>query len=242
MATANVCVIIGAGTGLGAGLARQFAQANHAIVLVRRDAGVAQQMAEELQRQGAEVYVREADVREPDQVQTLFDDIETTVGTIDVVIFNVGGNMRASILETSAEDFERMWRTNTFAGFLVGQAAARVMVTRQRGTILFSGATASLRGGNGFAAFASAKNGLRALAQSMARELGPQGVHVAHVVIDGGIDSPRIRSTQPERVENAGEDGLLKTDSIALTYVQLHQQPRDAWAFELDLRPWRERW
>jgi NAD(P)-dependent dehydrogenase (short-subunit alcohol dehydrogenase family) len=135
-----------------------------------------------------------------------------------------------------------MWQTNAYAGLLVGQQAVRVMQARSRGTVIFSGATASLRGGAGFSAFASAKSALRAFAQSLAREFGPQGIHVAHVVIDGGIDSAKLRQQQPERANNAGVDGLLNPQSIASAYLSLHEQPRDAWTFELDLRPWAERW
>ncbi|MBL8333687.1 MAG: SDR family NAD(P)-dependent oxidoreductase, partial [Rubrivivax sp.] len=134
------------------------------------------------------------------------------------------------------------WEMGAFAGFLVGREAARVMLPRGRGSILFTGATASLRGGNGFAAFAGAKHALRALAQSMARELGPQGIHVAHVVIDGAIDTPWIKANFPERYQLKDRDGILDPDAIAEAYWQLHRQPRSAWTFELDLRPWMEPW
>jgi len=236
------CLIVGAGTGLGSGLARVFAKAGFEVLMARRDGEAAKQHASELVQQGYDVQAFEVDACSPESVERLFADVNERFGVPEVVIFNVGANKRASILETSAEDVETLWRTNTLAGFLVGQAAARAMVSRGTGSIFFTGATASLRGGNGFAAFASAKSGLRALAQSMARELGPQGIHVAHVVIDGGIDSPRVRQTQPQRVEDAGIDGLLQPEHIAEQYVNLHRQPRDCWAFELDLRPWSERW
>jgi len=237
-----VCLIVGAGTGLGAGLTRVFAQAGFEVLMARRDGDAAQQQAGDFVQQGHDVHALEVDACSAESVERLCAEVSQRFGVPEVVIFNVGANKRASILETTAEDVETLWRTNTLAGFLVGQAAARLMLPRASGTIIFTGATASLRGGNGFAAFAAAKSGLRAMAQSMARELGPQGIHVAHVVIDGGIDSPRIRTTQPQRVQDAGIDGLLQPEHIAEQYLNLHRQPRDCQTFELDLRPWSERW
>ncbi|HEY7803192.1 MAG TPA: SDR family NAD(P)-dependent oxidoreductase [Orrella sp.] len=237
-----ICLIVGAGTGLGAGLTTTFAQAGFKVVMARRDSqAVTEQMAGFVKK-GLDVHGLTVDACEAESVNGLFADVIDRFGVPDVVVFNAGRNQRASILETSVEAFEGLWRANTLAGFLVGQAAARAMVPRGSGSVLFTGATASLRGGNGFAAFASAKSGLRAMAQSMARELGPQGIHVAHVVIDGGIDSPRVRANQPQRVQDAGPDGLLQPAHIAEQYLHLHRQSRDCWAFEVDLRPWSERW
>lgn len=237
-----VCLIVGAGSGLGSGLARVFARAGFTAVMARRDESAGLTQAQLLAEQGLDVHAMGVDVTDAASVSGLFADVENRLGVPEVVVFNVGGNKRESVLQTSLADFEGLWQAHTRGGFLVGQAAANAMVARGSGTILFTGATASLRGGNGFAAFAAAKSGLRAVAQSMARELGPKGVHVAHIVIDGGIDSPRIRQTQPQRVEDAGVDGLLQPDHIAEQYLNLHRQPRDCWAFELDLRPWAERW
>jgi len=158
-----------------------------------------------------------------------------------VAVFNTGSNFRASILDTPADMFEKVWRLGCYAGFLVGREAARHMVPRGQGTILFTGATASLRGSSQFAAFAAATGGVRQVAQSMARELGPQGIHVASVIVDGMIDSQRERERFPERVAQLPEDGMLKPADIAEVYWQLAHQPRSAWTFEIDLRPWAEK-
>jgi NAD(P)-dependent dehydrogenase (short-subunit alcohol dehydrogenase family) len=157
-------------------------------------------------------------------------------------VFNVGGNVRFPILETTSQKYFKVWEMCAMAGFLAGREAARIMLPRGRGTLLFTGATASLRGAAGFSAFAGGKAALRALAQSMARELGPKGLHVAHVVIDGMIDTAFTRENFAQRVEEVGPDGILNPDHIAEAYWWLHQQPRNAWTFELDLRPWVERW
>jgi short-subunit dehydrogenase len=155
-------------------------------------------------------------------------------------VFNIGANVRTAVLEETARRYFKIWEMACFGGFLNGREVAKRMVARGRGTILFTGATASLRGGKGFAAFAGAKHALRALAQSMARELGPQGVHVAHVVIDGAIDTAFIRENFPERYALKDQDGILNPEHIADQYWQLHLQPRDAWTHEMDLRPWME--
>jgi NAD(P)-dependent dehydrogenase (short-subunit alcohol dehydrogenase family) len=174
-------------------------------------------------------------------VAKLFDDVEAEIGPIEVAVFNTGANYRASILDTPADMFDKVWRLGCYAGFLVGREAARHMVPRGRGTILFTGATASVRGSAQFAAFASAKGGLRQVAQSMARELGPKGIHVASVIIDGMIDSQRVRERFPERVAQLPEDGMLKPADIAELYFEIHRQPRSAWTFEADLRPYAEK-
>ena len=162
------------------------------------------------------------------------------IGPVAVVVFNIGANVRFPITETTARVYRKVWEMAAFAGFLAGREAARVMLPRQRGTIIFTGATASLRGASGFSAFAGAKFALRALAQSLARELGPQGIHVAHSIIDGAIDTDFIRNNFPDRYALKDQDGILNPDHIAEQYVQLHHQPRDAWTHELDLRPWME--
>jgi len=158
-----------------------------------------------------------------------------------VVVFNIGANVRFPITETTARVFRKVWEMASFAGFLTGREAAKYMVPRGHGTIIFTGATASLRGSNGFAAFASAKFALRALAQSMARELGPKNIHVAHVVIDGAIDTDFIRGILPDVDEKRDQDAILNPDHVAANYVMLHNQPRTAWTHELDLRPWIEK-
>lgn len=220
----NIALIGGAGEGLGAALGRRFAQGGLEVVLASR----------------TQEFLGKADLREETQVIALFDRVEKR-GPIEVAIFNAGANFRASILDTPADMFEKVWRLGCYAGFLFGREAARRMVARGRGTILFTGATASVRGAAQFAAFAAAKGGLRQVAQSMARELGPKNIHVAHVVIDGMIDNRRTRSRMAERARELPADGMLATDAIAELFWQLQVQPRSAWTFEADLRPWAEK-
>jgi NAD(P)-dependent dehydrogenase (short-subunit alcohol dehydrogenase family) len=237
----NVALVAGVGEGLGGAVARRFARGGHPTVLVARTADRLARIAREIEAAGGRGIAYVADLREESAVTKLFDDVEAEIGPIDVAVFNTGANFRASILDTPSDMFEKVWRLGCYAGFLVGREAARHMVPRGRGTILFTGATASLRGAAQFAAFAAAKGGVRQVAQSMARELGPKGIHVASVIIDGMIDSQRVRERFPERVAQLPADGMLKPDDIAETYWQLHQQPRDTWTFEVDLRPWAEK-
>ncbi len=171
----------------------------------------------------------------------LFDDIEARIGPVEVMVFNIGANVPSSILEETARKYYKIWEMACFAGFLAGRKAARCMAPRGRGTILFTGATASLRGSANIAAVAGAKHALRALAQSMARELGPKGIHVAHTIIDGAIDTEFIRENFPERYALKAQDGVLNPEHIAENYWLLHAQPRDAWTHEMDLRPWMEK-
>ena len=172
----------------------------------------------------------------------MFDEIEADIGPVEVAVFNIGANSPGSILDETARRYFKMWELSCFAGFLTGREAARRMMPRERGTIIFTGATASLRGRALFAGFAGAKHALRALAQSMARELAPRNIHVAHVVVDGAIDTEFIRSNFPDRYALKEQDGIVNPDHIAEIYWQLHVQPRDAWTFEMDLRPWMEPW
>ena len=237
----NVALVAGVGEGLGGAVARRFARGGHPTVLVARSADRLARIAGGIEAAGGRGIAYVADLREESAVAKLFDDVEAEIGPIDVAVFNTGANYRASILDTPADMFEKVWRLGCYAGFLVGREAARHMVPRGKGTIIFTGATASLRGSAQFAAFAAAKGGVRQVAQAMARELGPQGIHVASVIIDGMIDSERVRERFPERAAQLPPDGMLKPDDIAETYWQLHQQPRDAWTFEVDLRPWAEK-
>ncbi len=170
------------------------------------------------------------------------DTIERDVGPIGAYVFNIGANVPSSILDETARKYFKVWEMACLAGFLTAREVARRMATRGHGTMLFTGATASLRGSANFAAFAGAKHALRALAQSLARELGPKGIHVGHVVVDGAIDTEFIRTQFPQRYALKEQDGILDPEHIAETYWFLHTQPRDAWTFELDLRPWMERW
>jgi short-subunit dehydrogenase len=193
-----------------------------------------------IEADGGEAHAFASDARKEEEVIALVEHIESTIGPIEVLVFNIGANAPSSVLEETARKYFKIWEMACFGGFLNAREVAKRMVTRGRGTVLFTGATASLRGGAGFAAFSGAKMALRALAQSMARELGPQGVHVAHVVIDGAIDTAFIRDNFPKRYALKDQDGILNPDHIADQYWMLHQQPRDAWTHELDLRPWME--
>lgn len=170
----------------------------------------------------------------------LFAHIEKDIGPIEVVVFNIGGNVHFSLLDTTERVYRKVWEMGALSGFLTGREAAKVMIPREKGTIIFTGATASVRGAKGFSAFASAKFALRALAQSMARERGPAGIHVAHTIIDGVIDTAFIRDNFPERYTLKDQDGILNPEHIAEQYWQLHCQPKDCWTHELDLRPWLE--
>ncbi|MEY3287135.1 MAG: hypothetical protein RL500_1865, partial [Pseudomonadota bacterium] len=212
------------------------------VCAARRTEAALGPLVESIQAAGGRALGFALDARREEAVTGFIDHIESTIGPIEVMVFNVGGNVRFPILETTAQKYFKVWEMCAMAGFLAGREAARVMVPRGRGTILFTGATASLRGAAGFSAFAGGKAALRALAQSMARELGPRGVHVAHVIIDGLINTAFSRTNFADRVAAAGPEGILNPDHIAEAYWWLHQQPRDAWTFELDLRPSVEKW
>ena len=237
---------IGAGDTIGAAFARRFAKGGYAVAVARRQAVKSTKSLQEIERFGGTARAYSTDARDKDQTVTLFDAVERDLGPVDVCLYNAGANSRFPILETEAEMFKKIWMLSCFGGFLAGREAARRMVPRGRGTILFTGATASLRGGAGFAAFASAKFGLRAVAQSLARELGPKGIHVAHLIIDGGVDSPAIHARRREAAGGVEvdfpEDSLIDLNSIAEAYWVLSQQKRDAWTHELDIRPFVEQW
>jgi NAD(P)-dependent dehydrogenase (short-subunit alcohol dehydrogenase family) len=237
----NVALVAGVGDGLGGAVAHRFARGGYQTVLVARSADRLARIAADIEAGGGRGIAYVADLREESAVAKLFDDVEAEIGPIGVAVSNTGANYRASILDTPADMFEKVWRLGCYAGFLVGREAARHMAPRGHGTIIFTGATASTRGASQFAAFAAAKGALRQVAQSMARELGPKGIHVASVIVDGMIDSQRVRSRFPERVAQLPEDGMLKPADIAEVYWQIAQQPRSAWTFETDLRPWAEK-
>jgi len=236
MSAPAVAVVVGVGAeaGLGATLGRRLAETGRQVFL----AGRTPQRIEAIARKIGGSAVPTDTTREAD-VTRLFE-TAAKAGTIDCVVYNAGNNVSAPIRELEAQTFEDVWRVACFGGFLVGREAARRMVPNGKGTILFTGASASLRGRPTFAAFAAAKAGLRAVAQSMARELGPQGIHVAHIVIDGGIAGERLRSRRPDRVQQAGEDGLLGLEAIADAFLHVLGQQRSAWTHELDLRPFKE--
>jgi NAD(P)-dependent dehydrogenase (short-subunit alcohol dehydrogenase family) len=233
-------IVIGAGDALGGAIAKRFAREGYAAVIVRRHADQLEALAQAIRDAGGEAHAVGLDARKEEDMVALFDRVEAEIAPVEVCVFNIGANVRFPIAETTARVYFKVWEMAAFAGFLAGREAAKRMTPRGRGTILFTGATASLRGGVGFSAFSGAKHALRALAQSMARELGPKGVHVAHTIIDGAIDTQWIAENFPERYKLKAQDGILNPDHIADAYWGLHAQPRDAWTHELDLRPWME--
>ncbi|HZZ62533.1 MAG TPA: SDR family NAD(P)-dependent oxidoreductase [Roseiarcus sp.] len=239
-----VCVVIGAGDGLGASIARAFAAEGLAVCVTRRPrhAEALQKLADSIRAEGGQAHAFGLDARNEADVAAFVDAAERTIGPIEVLVFNIGANVRFPIVETTTRVYSKVWEMAALAGFLASREAARVMVARGRGAILITGATASLRGGAGFSAFAGAKHALRALAQSLAREIGPKGVHVAHVVIDGAIDGAFIRGLMPDASEKLAREEILVPDEIAKNYVWLYRQKRSAWTFEMDLRPWSETW
>ncbi|MBV8971730.1 MAG: SDR family NAD(P)-dependent oxidoreductase [Sphingomonadaceae bacterium] len=236
----GVALVVGAGDATGGAIARRFAREGLTAVVVRRTAAALEPLVARIAADGGRAVAMATDARDEDAMIALVDRIEAEVGPIAVAVFNVGANVPSPILAETARKYRKIWELAALGGFLTGREAARVMVPRGAGTILFTGATASLRGGAGFAAFAGAKHALRALAQSMARELGPKGIHVAHVVVDGAIDTAFIRDNFPDRYAARSHAGILDPDHIADAYWFLHTQPRDAWTHELDLRPWAE--
>ncbi|WP_150304486.1 SDR family oxidoreductase [Pseudomonas saliphila] len=240
MSRPPVAVIIGAGDATGGAIARRFAREGFTLCVTRRQADKLAPLVADIEAAGGKAYPFGCDARSEEDMVALFDEIERDLGEIEVVVFNIGANVRFSITETTTRVYRKVWEMAAFSGFLTGREAARVMLPRQRGTVIFTGATASLRGSSGFSAFAGAKFALRALAQSMARELGPQGIHVAHPIIDGAIYTAFIRDTFPERYALKDQAGILHPEHIAEQYWQLHCQPRDCWTHELDLRPWME--
>ncbi|WP_341705134.1 SDR family NAD(P)-dependent oxidoreductase [Ferrovibrio sp.] len=238
--------VIGAGDYIGAAIARRFAAGGYPVFAGRRNGDKLAPLKAEIEAAGGRCTAMALDARREEDV-TAFLAAAEAAGPLEVCVFNVGGNVSFPILETTERVFRKVWEMACHAGFLTGREAARHMLPRRRGTILFTGATASMRGGSGFAAFAAAKAGLRALAQSMARELGPQNIHVAHLVIDAGVDTAFVRERIAARGGEAAlaalqPDQLMNPASIAETYWMLHHQPRDAWTFELDLRPYGEKW
>ena len=233
-------LVVGAGDATGGAIARRFAREGYIACVTRRQADKLQPLVERIRAEGGQAHAFGCDARDEAATSAMVQAIERDIGPIEVAVFNVGGNVRFPVVDTTERVYRKVWEMGALAGFLMGREAARVMLPRGHGTILFTGATASLRGSSGFCAFAGAKHALRALSQSMARELGPQGLHIAHVVIDGAIDTAFIAENFPERHALKDRAGILDPDHIAETYWQLHQQPRSAWTQEMDLRPWME--
>jgi len=242
MAGEKVALIVGAGDSTGGAISRRFAREGYVTCVTRRNADKLQPLVQRIEAEGGKARAFGSDARKEEQVRALVETIEREIGPIEVAVYNVGGNVRFPIREMTSRVYYKTWEMGCFGGFLMGREVAKVMVPRGRGTILFTGATASMRGSAGFAAFAGAKHALRALAQSMARELGSLGIHVAHVVIDGAIDTPFIRDNFPERYALKEQQGILDPDAIAENYWRLHVQAKSAWTHELDLRPWLEKW
>ena len=241
--TAKSAIVIGVGAarGVGAAVARRFALGGFHVVIAGRTEERLDERATEIRALGGKVTIHPTDVRKEDQIEALFDKAESLGLPIGSVTFNPGANVRYSLAETETWLFEHLWRVSTFGGFLVAREAARRMVSTGGGSVLYTGATGSLRGAAGHAAFASAKGGLRMVVQSMAREYGPQGLHVAHVIVDGPVDGDAVERGFPGRLKEAGKDGALDVDAIAETFWHLHCQPRTAWTFEVDLRPFKEK-
>ncbi|HXS53821.1 MAG TPA: SDR family NAD(P)-dependent oxidoreductase [Usitatibacter sp.] len=235
-----VVVGVGAARGLGAALCRRFAAGGHHVLAAGRTPAKLEAIVEAIRAAGGSAEAFACDATREEEVARLFDRAMQRGEGADLVAYNAGINQRVDFRELSASAFESSWRIGCFGGFLVGREAARRLVPLGRGTVIFTGASASLRGRPGFAQFAAAKAGLRMVAQSMAREYGPLGIHVAHVVVDGGIDGERLRERFPKVAEERGPDGLLDPDAIAEAYWQIHRQPRSAWAHEVDLRPFKE--
>jgi NAD(P)-dependent dehydrogenase (short-subunit alcohol dehydrogenase family) len=240
MTERKIVLVVGAGDATGGAIAKRFAREGYVACVVRRNAEKLDSLVAEIETAGGSARAFSCDARVEEQVVELFGTIEREIGPLHAVVFNIGANVQFSITETTARVYRKVWEMAALAGFLTGREAAKVMLSRGQGTIIFTGATASLRGRANFSAFASAKFALRALAQSMARELGPQGIHVAHPIIDGAIDTAFIRDTFPELYQRKEQDGILNPEHIAETYWQIHCQPRDCWVHELDLRPWTE--
>jgi NAD(P)-dependent dehydrogenase (short-subunit alcohol dehydrogenase family) len=237
--------IVGAGDYIGSAIAMRFAKEGYRVFAGRRRGDQLEALRHEIEAFGGAFEGRSLDARDESQVIAFMDEADADQ-PLEVAIFNVGANVYFPILETTDRVFRKVWEMACQGGFLTGREAARHMTARGRGSIFFTGATASVRGAAGYAAFASAKAGLRALAQSMARELGPANIHVAHLIIDAGVDTAfvrdRIAAADPQALDRLAPDALMTPASIAEAYWMLHGQTRDAWTFELDLRPYRERW
>ncbi len=238
----KAAIVIGAGDATGGAVAAAFARDGLVAVPVRRNGDQLAPLRDRIVAEGGQCVPVGADARNEAEMIALFDRVEAEIGAVEVLVFNIGANSPMPILDETVRRYTKIWEMCALAGFITAREAARRMAPRGRGTIIFTGATASLRGSAGFAGFSGGKFALRSLAQAMARELGPRGIHVAHSIIDGAIDTDFIASNFPERYALKDQDGILDPEAIAAEYVRLHHQPRSAWTHELDLRPWIERW
>lgn len=241
----KVALVVGAGDNIGAAIARKFANQGYVICVARRNAEKLRDLVTELEANSYEAHAFELDTKNEEQVAEVFEYIESNVGPIEVMVFNVGTNVHHNVLDTTSETFQTVWQASCLGGFLTGKAAASYMVPREKGSIFFTGATASLRGAAGFSAFSCAKAGLRMLAQSLARELGPSNIHVSHVIVDAILKTERAKrvlSSKGVDINALSDDTFMQPSSVADAFWYLHQQPRDGWTFEMDLRPNIEKW
>jgi NAD(P)-dependent dehydrogenase (short-subunit alcohol dehydrogenase family) len=239
-------VVIGAGDYIGSEIAKKFAAEGFTVVAGRRNGEKLAPLVEEVTKGGGTIYGHSLDARKEDEIVSFIKEAESHA-PVEVCIFNIGANVNYPILDTTERVFRKVWEMACYSGFLAGREAARVMVPRGNGNIFFTGATASLRGGTGYAAFASAKFGLRAVAQAAARELWPQGIHVAHLIIDSGVNTAWVRERLQERegkdaLDNLDPHRLMPPASVAESYWQLYNQPQSAWVFEQEIRPFGEKW
>ncbi len=239
----KVALVIGAGDNLGSAIAKCFSNEGYIIVAARRNGDKLNILKEEIELKDGVFHGYSLDARKEEEIINLIEEVEQNIGLIDVAIYNIGGNINFGITETTSKKYYKTWEMAAYGAFLTGREVAKHMLPRKRGTIIFTGATASIRGGKGYAAFSGAKHAKRSLAQSMARELGPRGIHIAHIVIDGAIDTPWIKELFSEFYnEKKEKDGLMNPNDIAQNYLWIHNQPRNAWTHEIDLRPWIETW
>eukprot|EP00164_Ancoracysta_twista_P000924 GFYU01001212.1.p1 GENE.GFYU01001212.1~~GFYU01001212.1.p1 ORF type:complete len:251 (-),score=44.53 GFYU01001212.1:247-999(-) len=234
------CLVVGAGSAIGGAIAKRFAREGMSVAVTRRQAEPLQQLVDEITASKGTAKAYPCDARKEEDVINLFNQVENDLGELEVVVYNIGAWYNESILTMSTRKYYKVWEMACFSGFLTGREAAKRMVPRGKGTIIFTGATASTRGNAGFAAFAGAKSGLRALAQSMQGELWPQGIHVGHIIVDAPVDTPVVRELMQKFGKEEKEDGMVDPRTLAENYYHMHMQPRDAWTFEMDIRPYCE--
>jgi NAD(P)-dependent dehydrogenase (short-subunit alcohol dehydrogenase family) len=238
--------VIGAGDYIGGAIVKKFASEGFSVFAGRRHGDKLAPLVAEVEATGGRIVGRSLDARKEDEITAFLQEADAA-SPLEVCVFNIGANVNFSLIETTERVFRKVWELACYAGFLTGREAARLMLPRGQGNIFFTGATAGLRGGIGYAAFASAKFGLRAVAQSAARELGPRGIHVAHLVIDAGVDTEWVRERIKERegeaaLTNLAPGRLMRPAAVAEAYWQIYQEPRDAWSFEREIRPFAEKW
>jgi NAD(P)-dependent dehydrogenase (short-subunit alcohol dehydrogenase family) len=242
----QTAAVIGAGDYIGAAIAKKFASEGFTLFVGRRNGDKLAPLAKEIEAAGGSAFARSLDARKEKDIVSFLSDADQQA-PLEVCVFNIGANVNFPLLDTTERVFRKVWEMACYSGFLAGREAARLMLPRGRGSIFFTGATASVRGGVGYAAFASAKFGLRAVAQAAARELWPKNIHVAHLIIDSGVDTEWVRERIKERegqaaLDNLDPNRLMPPGAVAEAYWQLHQQPRSAWVFEQEIRPFGEKW